>query len=674
LVTQTSLGRYHGYWFVADATLEQFKPTQQRLAKLMEGDPSVCDLPRVMRLPGFPNQKDPARPFLTTIAFVESRPPYVDADFKRALAEAEALFATINTKQRDETKPSSPPDMRQGYRDGDRTRELLRRAGWCLAPWNMSEEQAVAECLEWNQQNIPPLPDEKIRATIASIAKAEAKKHTAVDTKQDSAGENERDPTQREKLILIGLNAELWHDKDGNIFATVKVDGHEETFAIKSSAFRHWLTREFGKRYPIKIGTKTCPSAPSTQSLTEAINALCAQAASGPEYQAAVRVAGYGGLIYLDLGTPECNAVEISPDGWRIVSEAPIRFIRPPGFRPLPVPIRGGNIVQLSQFLNVVNRNDFVMIVAWLLAALRPTGPYPILVINGEQGAGKTLACRVLRRLIDPNGAELRTDTRDERDLLLAAKNGWIVALDNLSYVRNDLSDAICRIASKGAFATRALYTNDEEFLLEVCRPMLLNGIPPLASRADLADRTIISVFPSMDDSKRQSEEEFWSKFDKATAGILGALLDGVSGALRSYQSIQLNHPCRMMDFAKWAEAGCRALGCDPGVFEEAYVHNRSSATEDALDADPLAGAVVQFMSGRVEFIGTATELLSTLEAWVLPAQRDRRWPRDATRLSSHIRRLPPLLRPRGITFDFDDRSTDSARKRLIRIKKVGAK
>ena len=80
----------------------------------------------------------------------------------------------------------------------------------------------------------------------------------------------------------------------------------------------------------------------------------------------------------------------------------------------------------------------------------------------------KTLACRVLRRLINSNGAELRTDTRDERDLLLAARNSWVVALDNLSYVRNDLSDAICHIATKGAFATRALYTNDDVFFLEV--------------------------------------------------------------------------------------------------------------------------------------------------------------------------------------------------------------
>jgi hypothetical protein len=56
---------------------------------------------------------------------------------------------------------------------------------------------------------------------------------------------------------------------------------------------------------------------------------------------------------------------------------------------PLPVPERGGSIEALRPFLNVSNENGFVLIVAWLLAALRPTGPYPLLAICGEQGSAR---------------------------------------------------------------------------------------------------------------------------------------------------------------------------------------------------------------------------------------------------------------------------------------------
>jgi hypothetical protein len=508
---------------------------------------------------------------------------------------------------------------------------------------------------------------------MGGSAKSSESMHGSSQTASD-ADSTARDVTQREKLVLIGLDADLWHDKDSNAFARVTVSQHQENFAIKSTAFRRWLTHQYGERYPMKIAGRACPSAPSTQALSEAINALSAKAARAAEHQAAVRVGGHGGLIYLDLGTPDWSAVEIAPEGWRIINAAPVRFIRPPGFRALPVPLKGGKVSELLPFVNVATRNDFLLLIGCLLAALRPTGPYIVIIINGEQGSGKSITCRVFRRLIDPNGAELRNDTRDERDLLLAARNGWMLALDNLSYLRNDLSDAICRIATKGAFATRALYTNDEEFFLEVCRPVLLNGIPPLASRADLADRAIVLVLPTMSDDRRRSEDEFWADFGAAAPRILGALLDGVSGALSQYPSITLNRSCRMMDFAKWAEAGCQALGLPPGTFEDAYSHNRSNARDDALDADPVATAVIEFMSDKSEFVGTATELLSKLEALISPSQRDRRWPKDATRLSSHLRRLPPLLRPRGIEIDFDKRSADTSRKRHLVIKKVAPK
>jgi RepB DNA-primase from phage plasmid len=69
IITETSPHRYHVYYLVCDAPLseENFKKTQLTLANVLGGDPSVCDLSRVMRLPGFPHQKNPLNPFLTRI-------------------------------------------------------------------------------------------------------------------------------------------------------------------------------------------------------------------------------------------------------------------------------------------------------------------------------------------------------------------------------------------------------------------------------------------------------------------------------------------------------------------------------------------------------------------------------------------------------------------------------
>src|SRR5256886_5689169 len=120
----------------------------------------------------------------------------------------------------------------------------------------------------------------------------------------------------------------------------------------------------------------------------------------------------------------------------------------------LPVPLPGGALDDLRPFLNVADDGDYRLLVTWLLAALRPRGPYPVLVLHGEQGSAKSTTARVLRMLIDPNGAPLRAEPHDDRDLMIAATNGWIVALDNLSHLPPWLSDALCRLATGGAFAT----------------------------------------------------------------------------------------------------------------------------------------------------------------------------------------------------------------------------
>ena len=141
---------------------------------------------------------------------------------------------------------------------------------------------------------------------------------------------------------------------------------------------------------------------------------------------------------------------------------------------------------------------------------MRPTGPYPVLILQGEQGTAKSTAAKVLRLLIDPSAAPLRTAPLDERDLMIAARNGWIIALDNLSGLSSWLSDALCRIATGGGVSTRELYSDTDEVLIDVQRPIILNGIDDIATRQDLIDRSIIINLEPIPENKRKPEAEFW--------------------------------------------------------------------------------------------------------------------------------------------------------------------
>src|SRR5262245_40735693 len=286
-------------------------------------------------------------------------------------------------------------------------------------------------------------------------------------------------------LIDMALCEELFHTAAGDAFTDIIVDGHRETWPIRSKRFRGWLRRRY---YQATGSAASAAEIRSTLDLFEARAQF-----DGPERPIHIRIAEHAGRIYLDLADGRWRAVEIGPDGWRVIGCPPVRFRRPAGMLPLPEPQQGGSIECLNSFLNLTSRDDFVLIVAWLLAALRPNGPYPLLAISGEQGSAKTVLSKLLKALIDPNAAPVRSLSREERELMIAANNGYLLAFDNLSGVPAWLSDALCRLASGGSFAVRQLYTDDEEVLFEAARPILLNGIEGVSSRAGLGDRGVLA-------------------------------------------------------------------------------------------------------------------------------------------------------------------------------------
>src|SRR5262249_36836984 len=192
---------------------------------------------------------------------------------------------------------------------------------------------------------------------------------------------------------------------------------------------------------------------------------------------------------------------------------------------------------------------------------LLPKGPFPVLCLHGEQGCGKSTLARLLRLLIDPNAAALRSEPRDPRDLIIAASNSWVVSFDNLSHLKHWLSDALCRLATGGGFSTRELYTDADEILFDAMGPAVLNGIEDLATRGDLLKRSIILTLETISDSQRRTEGDFWREFEVARPRILGALFDVVAAGLKALPTVKLTSLPRMADFARWVRACEPALG-----------------------------------------------------------------------------------------------------------------
>jgi putative DNA primase/helicase len=499
-----------------------------------------------------------------------------------------------------------------------------------------------------------------------SLAQAAALIATAAPASGEGAAASRPRPATRDWLIDLIGEVELWHDPERIAYATVPVDGHRENFELGSDGFKNWLA---WRAYEA-IGVS--PAAEAIEAALRVAKGLALN--RGPCCRTWRRVAeGDDGRLYLDLGCPRWRAVEIAATGWRVVDAMSVKFLRSRGMEALPEPEAGEVIEALRKFVNVESEADFRLILAWLAAALRPAGPFPILTLTGQQGASKSTLARVCRLLTDPNASPIRSVPKDERDLIVSAFNSWLLVYDNLSSVPAWLSDAFCRLSTGGGFATRQLHSDRDEAIFAAQRPIVLNGIADLASRPDLADRALSMTLPPIPDEQRREEREFWVSFEAARPKILGALLDAVAAGLRHLPDIVLDRRPRMADFASWAEACAHGFGWEPGEFLHDYEENRSDAVAAAAEASPLVPAI-EAVLGRTEllvdgFDGTAADLLDKLNDVCSDADRKQRWfPNTASQVGSALRRVAPLLRSRGIEFaPYKDRDKKRTRRIVLR-------
>ncbi len=540
----------------------------------------------------------------------------------------------------------------------------LKMGGDAIRRWIKSQKSVPADQLGHKLEELAsetaPEDLEKRRPTMSTM-----RTKAGGDSIGDASGSNRKskEPSQGEVLLELAAKATSFHTPEMKAYATVSVPtlrvktverGRVENHPVQSSAFKNWLNFQFYRE-------RVMGASPDAMDTT--LNTLEARARyDGPEEQVHVRIAGADGAEgptdNVDLA--DLRGVEPSRlpgSGWEVVDTPPVKFRRPGSMRPLPAPEKGGSIDDLRQFVNVRSDTeaDWRLFVALLCAYLRPTGPYPILAIQGEQGSAKSTTTRVVGRLIDRSGI-LRSPSRDEHSLAIAADRSWVMTIDNLSGLSVWMSDALCRLATGGGFATRTMYADDDETIFSATRPIVLNGIDDIAERPDLLDRAIVLNLPRITTDKRRTEEEFWCLFGTdAAPKILGALLDAVSGGIRLFPEVQLDRLLRMADFTRWGEAVGRGLGWGEGAFLDDFEQNQNIASVSALEACPVASAVRKLMESQPAWAGTATALLQLLRSKFVDESiaRSNEWPKKPNVLSNKLKRTAPALRNEGVNIEF---------------------
>jgi hypothetical protein len=442
--------------------------------------------------------------------------------------------------------------------------------------------------------------------------------------------------------LIVDSGAILWHDKNGDGFITINVDKHKENHRINSKRIKNEMSRLYYKQ----VGKSA-----DSRSITNAVDTLTGIAIhEGNTHEAFIRCAEHDGKFYVDLGDEEWHVIEITGDGWKVIDESPVMFIRSNCSQALPMPERGGTWVDLDKIVNIKNPQDRILAIGWMMQAFWPRGSYTLLNLCGEQGSSKSTTQRFIKNLMDPSITDLRRPPKDERDLMIAVQSERLLSLENLSGMPEHLSDAVCSILTGGTISHRTLYTDGDQFVMKAKNPMICNGIDILTHRADLLDRTIAVELSPIAPHERKTEAELNKIYEEVRPKVLGLLLDATVAGLHNLGNVKLDKLPRMADFCQWVTACESALPWGAGEFANTYFKYIDEQAVSIADSDPVASAIVLLIKCSSErcFVGTATELLEELERLVGQDRRGKDWPRSPNKMSDKLRRIAPSLRASG--------------------------
>lgn len=472
--------------------------------------------------------------------------------------------------------------------------------------------------------------------------------HLSEDTPSERGAELDREVRADTVTVAFELlakhAAEFWNDGE-QAYMSVEINGSKRHVAIGSSDYQGLVTKIFYS------GTKRAISDASLGALTRMATAKARF--EGPRYDRSLRIGWARDAIYLALFDDEQRAVRITKDGWEFVheSECPMRFVRGATTESLPTPVSGNDLEEMLRKVLNVDEAHLPLVTAFLTGVFLPTGTFPVLVVTGQQGSGKSFGSSIIRNIVDPQRGGLQKLPRDEGSLMATLYSSDILAYDNVSRISDDLSDSFCSIASGTGFSARRLYTNLELVTVEARKPIILNGIGDVINRPDLMDRSLVVSFRTLRESERKGERELLSEFRGLQPALLGAVLDRVSRSL--HYAAETSAPgVRLLDFARWAIAGAASQE-EAERLREALVRNRSNLQSAVIDNDIFAQAVIAWIDEVKAVTMTASEILAELNSRRGDAQRKvDGWPTKPESVSKMLSRIAPVLEVAGIQAD----------------------
>jgi putative DNA primase/helicase len=412
-------------------------------------------------------------------------------------------------------------------------------------------------------------------------------------------------PSLSEQIFQHAMrHAAPFASEPGHAWAAIPTSAMtHEACSVASDRFREWLGHSFQREHGVF---------PSHHSMRHAVRILQAHARFGdhPRQEVFTRIGCTGdpmspSSIGIDLANPAREIVEITAAGWRITPTSGHRFLTRPAARPLPPPSdsRLPTPDSLASILPNLPTPTLNRLAVWLFSALRPTGPYPVLILSGPPSSGKTTTAIVLRNLLDPATNPLHTLPSTEHELFHLCLHNRVLAFDHVPRLTRDVSIAVARAAAGTAFAHHGQHPLDYSLNYAIERPVIVT-VPYADSQATdwarnttIANLAITVHLDAIPADRMRPRPQILHDLDAATPHIMAGLCNAAAAAIANTSATGAAPPSRSADIHHWIASAAPALGLT--------IENVNSA----LSADPLIRAITTLLQDTGSWTGTATEL-----------------------------------------------------------------
>lgn len=285
-----------------------------------------------------------------------------------------------------------------------------------------------------------------------------------------------------------------------------------------------------------------------------------------------------------------------------------------------------------------------LLLKCYIICLFIPGIQKPVLMLHGSQGSAKSSLREMIKMLVDPSVVKTFSFPRDIPELIQQLNYNDIVYYDNISIVKESISNELCRAVSGSGSSRRKLYTDDDDMIYCYKRSIGFNGINLGGTKADLLDRGLIIELQRIEEERQLKPADLWKEFEEIRPQLLGYIFDILVKVLEWKNNVNrpqlvLDRLPKMAEFAEYGEMISRCMGNPGNLFINAYRKNIQLQSREVIDSSTVAPTIIQLMTRRndEDWIGNATYLLSELQYDAEAVKIDTKgkyWPKSANSLS----------------------------------------